>query len=60
MTLIQHIRQLEAREMHLAIYGMFLALSGLQPIEHLPWHEQLAVEAGANEIDPPEVSCGVI
>jgi hypothetical protein len=42
------------REMHLAIYGMLLVLSGLQPIEHLPWYEQLMVEAGADEIDPPQ------
>jgi len=40
------------REMHLAIYGMLLVLSGLQPVEHLPWYEQLIVEAGADEIDP--------
>ena len=49
--------ELEAREMHLAIYGMLLVLSGQQPDVRLPWFEQLAVEAGADEIDPPEVSC---
>jgi len=45
------------REMHLAIYGMLLVLSGLQPVENLPWWEIGMVEDGADEIDPPEVSC---
>lgn len=40
------------REMHLAIYGMLLVLSGLQPTERLPWYEQMMVEDGADEIDP--------
>jgi hypothetical protein len=42
------------REMHLAIYGMLLVLSGLQPVEHLLWWEQGLVEEGANELDQSE------
>lgn len=41
-----------AREMHLAIYGMLLVLSGQQPDVRLPWFEQMIVEDGADEIDP--------
>jgi hypothetical protein len=44
-------RAYAAREMHLAIYGMLLVLTGLQPVEHLPWFEQGMVEEGAVEMD---------
>jgi hypothetical protein len=39
------------REMHLALYGMFLVASNTQPDVKLPWHEQLCVELGAEEYD---------
>ena len=47
-----YARAFEAREMHLAIYGMLLILSGQQPDVYLPWYERMMVEAGADEIDP--------
>jgi len=56
-TIMNHNQEHRAfvqREMHLAIYGMLLVLSGLQPVEHLPWWEQGMVEEGANELDASE------
>ena len=44
-------RAFAAREMHLAVYGMLLVLTGQQPDVHLPWFEQMMVEDGADEID---------
>ena len=40
-----------ARDMHLALYGMFLVASDTQPDVKLPWFEQLGVELGAEEYD---------
>ena len=51
MNIIKEHNAFVAREMHLACYGMLLVLSGLQPVENLPWWEQGMVEDGADEIE---------
>ena len=38
-------------EMHMALYGMFLLVSGQQPDQRLHWWEQGLAEDGASELE---------
>ena len=45
------------RDMHLALYGMFLCVSNTQPDVRLEWYDILGVELGAEEMEDWLATC---